>query len=54
MAEKKKTSILIDPALWERVKDAAKADRRSASQAVEEALETYCRKVERERGKDAA
>ncbi len=46
-AEKKSTSIRIDPVLWEKLKEAAELDRRSVSRAVEEAVEAYIRKVQR-------
>ena len=46
-SEKKSTSIRIDPALWDQLKEAAEIDRRSVSRAVEEAIEAYIRKVQR-------
>ncbi len=51
---KKSTSIRVDPELWERLREAAELDRRSISRAVEEAIEAYIRKVERQKGKAAA
>ena len=52
--EKISTSIRVDAALWERLKEMAELDRRSTSRAVEEAIELYIKKVGRERGKERA
>ena len=46
---KKNTSIRIDQALWEQLKEAAELDRRSVSRAVEEAVEAYIKKVMRQK-----
>ena len=47
-------SFRISPELVERLRAAAELDRRSMTKALEEAIEMYCEKVERERGKEAA
>jgi predicted DNA-binding protein len=44
-------SFRLDPALVERLREAAGRDNRNMTQAVAEAIELYIRKVDRERGK---
>ena len=54
MERRKMTGFRLQEHLIERLRTAAELDRRSMTKALEEAIEMYCEKVERERGKEAA
>jgi hypothetical protein len=51
MAEQKRmTGFRLPVPLIERLREAAELDRRSMTRALEEAIEMYCDRVDRERG----